>query len=154
MTAEWEEKLLRIEKGEYAPELFMQEISEMVQELVSTYEPVRDPNVLLPSHTVAGRCPHCGAEVIETAKGWECMGKECRFMIWKDNAFFKSIGARMTGEMAEKLISTGEVRVERCVSRKSGKEYPAIISLDLGPDGSVRYKMRFPDRKKKEGGTA
>ena len=159
MTAEWEEKLLRIEKGEYSPELFMQEIGEMVQELVSTYEPVRDPNVLLPSRTVAGRCPHCGAEVIETAKGWECMGKECRFMIWKDNAFFKSIGARMTGEMAEKLmaeklISTGEVRVERCVSRKSGREYPAIISLDLGPDGTVRYKMRFPDRKKKGGGTA
>ena len=154
MTAEWEEKLLRIEKGEYPPELFMQEIGEMVQELVSTYEPVRDPNVLLPSRTVAGRCPHCGAEVIETTKGWECMGKECRFMIWKDNAFFKSIGARMTGEMAEKLISTGEVRVDRCVSRKNGKEYPAIISLDLGPDGTVRYKMRFPDRKKKGGGTA
>ena len=75
-------------------------------------------------------------------------------MIWKDNAFFKSIGARMTGEMAEKLISTGEVRVDRCVSRKSGKEYSAIISLDLGPDGSVRYKMRFPDRKKREGWTA
>ena len=132
----------------------MQEIGEMVQELVSTYEPVRDPNVLLPSHTVAGRCPHCGAEVIETTKGWECMGKECRFMIWKDNAFFKSIGARMTGEMAEKLISTGEVRVDRCVSRKSGREYPAIISLNLGQDGTVRYKMRFPDRKKKGGGTA
>ena len=54
----------------------------------------------------------------------------------------------------KKLISTGEVRVDRCISRKSGKEYPAIISLDLGPDGTVRYKMRFPDRKKKGGGTA
>ena len=154
MTAEWEEKLLRIEKGEYSPELFMQEIGEMVEELVSTYEPVRDPNVLLPSHKVVGSCPHCGAEVIETTKGWECMGKECRFMIWKDNAFFKSIGAQMAEEMAEKLINTGEVLVERCISRKNGTEYPAIISLDPGPDGSVRYKMRFPDRRKREGGTA
>ena len=50
--------------------------------------------------------------------------------------------------------AAGEIRVDRCVSRKSGKEYPAIISLDLRPDGTVRYKMRFPDRRKREGGTA
>ena len=38
MTAEWEEKLLGIEKGGYAPDDFMREIAGMVTDLVKNYE--------------------------------------------------------------------------------------------------------------------
>ena len=38
MTAEWEQKLLQIEKDDYSSGQFMKEISELVTELVNTYE--------------------------------------------------------------------------------------------------------------------
>lgn len=38
MTAEWEQKLLQIEKDDYSSGQFMKEISELITELVNTYE--------------------------------------------------------------------------------------------------------------------
>ena len=38
MTAEWEQKLLKIEKDDYSSEQFMDEIAELINELVDTYE--------------------------------------------------------------------------------------------------------------------
>lgn len=38
MTAEWEQKLLRIEKEDYSSEEFIREICELIAELVATYE--------------------------------------------------------------------------------------------------------------------
>ena len=37
MTAEWETKLTQIEKGQYAPEQFMEEIESMMKTLVNQY---------------------------------------------------------------------------------------------------------------------
>ena len=146
LTADWEEKLLQIERGEYSPDRFMQEIEQMVTELVSTYEAAGDPEILLPSRRVIGKCPHCGSDIIETGKGWKCTGRDCRFMIWKENAYFNSIGISLTEKMAEDLISNGRILVNSCLSKKSGKRYAAVITLETGPDGTVHYSMAFPDK--------
>ncbi|MCD8005209.1 MAG: DNA topoisomerase 3, partial [Oscillospiraceae bacterium] len=45
MTADWEEKLLKIERGEYSSAAFMSEIVEMVTSLVDTYQVVKDAAV-------------------------------------------------------------------------------------------------------------
>ena len=47
MTADWEEKLLKIEHGEYDSDAFMGEISSMVSGLVKTYEAVKGADVLM-----------------------------------------------------------------------------------------------------------
>ena len=146
LTADWEEKLLQIERGDYSPDRFMQEIEQMVTELVSTYEAAGDPEILLPSRRVTGKCPHCGSDIIETGKGWKCTGRDCRFMIWKENAYFNSIGISLTEKMAEDLISNGRILVNSCLSKKSGKRYAAVITLETGPDGTVHYSMTFPDK--------
>ena len=44
MTADWENKLLRIERGEMEPEEFMTEIKEMISSLVNTTEAVKGAN--------------------------------------------------------------------------------------------------------------
>ena len=43
-NADWENKLLRIERGEMEPEEFMTEIKEMVASLVNTTEAVKGAN--------------------------------------------------------------------------------------------------------------
>ena len=89
MTAEWEEKLLGIEKGGYAPDAFMREIEAQVRDLVETYETVKGVRMDMSNgNKVIGSCPHCGADVAERAKGWFCSSRECRFVLWKDNAYF------------------------------------------------------------------
>ena len=47
MTADWENKLLRIERSEMEPEEFMTEIKEMVSSLVNTTEAVKGANALM-----------------------------------------------------------------------------------------------------------
>lgn len=46
LTADWEQKLLKVEKQELAPEDFMKEIGAMISTLVSTYEAVQDAEVM------------------------------------------------------------------------------------------------------------
>ena len=41
MTAEWEQKLLEVEKQDIASEDFMAEIKDMIVDLIETYEPVK-----------------------------------------------------------------------------------------------------------------
>lgn len=44
---------------------------------------------------VIGVCPNCGNSVVEREKGWFCESNPCRFVLWKDNAFFKRLGKRI-----------------------------------------------------------
>ena len=74
----------------------------MVSELVENYEAVKGAETLMNPHKKVGACPCCQADVLERQKGWFCSNKECRFVLWKDNAFFKSIGKQLTASMVEK----------------------------------------------------
>ena len=143
MTADWEEKLLRIEKGEYSADSFMGEITDMIASLVQTYETVKDSDVLLPARTVIGICPHCGKEVLERKKGWFCENRDCRFALWKENAFFNAIGKKLTKDTAEKLLSAGKVRLNGCKSKKSGKTYDTTLILGTEEDGRASFRMEF-----------
>ena len=71
MTADWETKLLRIERGEMEPETFMTEIKEMISSLVTTTEAAKGANALM-KNKIIGVCPNCGANVVEREKGWFC----------------------------------------------------------------------------------
>ena len=82
MTADWEEKLLLIEKKDYTEEDFMREIMEMVSSLIKTYEKAVGADILLPKDTVSfGKCPVCGKPVIERAKSFFCSNRECKMCI-------------------------------------------------------------------------
>ncbi|MCD8013466.1 MAG: DNA topoisomerase 3 [Lachnospiraceae bacterium] len=143
MTADWEEKLVQIEKGLYPAEDFMQEISGMMETMVNTYEVVKGADTLMSNVKVIGNCPHCGAEVVEREKGWFCANRECRFVLWKDNAYFQKIGKRMTAQIAEKLVRDGRVRLKDCKSQKTGKTYNASLLLSTEADGRAKFTMEF-----------
>ena len=127
MTADWEQKLLLIERGEYDPQVFMTEITEMIEGLIRNYDVVKGANVLMAKNKVIGKCPHCGAEVIERKKGWFCSNRECRFAFWKDNAYFSRLGKHMTGQLAEKLVRDGRAKLKDCKSQKTGKTYNCLL---------------------------
>jgi DNA topoisomerase-3 len=147
MTAEWEQKLLGIERGEYDAADFMDGISGMIAGLVTTYEKAKGADALMSRNKVIGTCPHCGAEVLEKQKGWFCSNSECRFILWKDNAYFTKIGKRLTSQIVEKLLKDGRARLKDCKSQKTGKTYNADVLLSTEADGRPQFSMEFDKRK-------
>ena len=141
MTADWEAKLLRIERGEMEPEEFMTEIKDMISSLVNTTGAVEGANMLM-KNKVVGVCPNCGKSVVEREKGWFCENRECRFALWKDNAYFKRLGKHLDGRMVDKLLRDGRVRLKDCKSAK-GKTYNATVLLSTEPDGRSKFSLEF-----------
>ena len=141
MTADWEAKLLQIERGEMEPSEFMTEINTMITELVKNTEMKKGANALM-KNKIIGICPNCGANVVEREKGWFCENRECRFVLWKDNAFFKRLGKRLDSHVADKLLRDGRVRLKDCKSAK-GKTYNATVLLGTEPDGRSKFSLEF-----------
>ena len=141
MTADWETKLLRIERGEMELEEFMTEIKDMISSLVNTTEAMKGANVLM-KNKIVGVCPNCGKSVVEREKGYFCENRECRFVLWKDNAFFKRLGKRLDSHVADKLLRDGRIRLKDCRSAK-GKTYNATVLLSTEADGRSKFSLEF-----------
>ena len=91
---------------------------------------------------IIGVCPNCGKPVVEREKGWFCENRECRFVLWKDNAFFKRLGKRLDAHVADKLLRDGRVRLKDCKSAK-GKTYNATVLLSCEADGRSKFSLEF-----------
>ena len=150
LTAEWEHKLLKIERGEMNADDFINEIKDMVDNLVRNYKAVDGAEVLFPSgRTVVGKCPRCGSDVTESKKGYFCENNDCRFALWKDNRFLTSKKVSLTKKMAEKLLSEGKVYVSGIYSEKTGRKYDAFIVMN--DDGEkTGFSLDFSEYRKKQ----
>jgi len=137
--------LLPTDKGKalitVMPETFMTEINTMITELVKNTEMKKGASALM-KNKIIGVCPNCGANVVEREKGWFCESNPCRFVLWKDNAFFKRLGKRLDGRMADKLLRDGRVRLKDCKSAK-GKTYNATVLLSCEADGRSKFSLEF-----------
>ena len=148
MTAQWEQRLKRIEHGQEEAAGFMDDIVRMVTELVQSAQPVPDAQKLFPSDRPSvGTCPCCGATVTETAKGFFCESRICRFGIWKDNRFFAQIGQSVNKSVVEALIRDGAAKLKGLRSKKTGRRYDATLKMMCGEQGVPRFQMEFEREK-------
>ena len=143
LTAEWEYQLKQIENGQVAPESFMDGISTMVTELVSSYQAVPGADILFPpDREIIGRCPRCGETVTERKQGFFCDNQDCMFVLWKDSRFFSAKKKQLTKELASELLRNGHARLTGCYSEKTGKTYNAVVTLE--DDGQKsNYRLDF-----------
>lgn len=147
LTAEWEYRLGEIERGELAPEDFMDGICAMLKELVGTYQVIEGSEYLFaPPREVVGRCPRCGGEIAEMPKGFFCQDKSCKFAIWKNSKWWAAKRKQPTKAIVAALLKDGRAHVTGLYSEKSGKTYDATVVLeDTGQ--YVNFKLDF-DRQK------
>ena len=144
MTADWETKLTQMEQGVYSPENFMEEIESMMKHLVNQYANTPNaPAKAAPGASVVGVCPHCGADVAEREKGFFCANRECRFVIWKDNAFFARLSKHPTRQLVDKLLRDGRARLKDCKSQCTGKTYNASVLMATEADGRAKFSLEF-----------
>lgn len=143
LTAEWEQRLKQVERGELAPKDFMDGIEALLRELVKTYKPIPGAEVLFPLHQeVIGKCPRCGKRVTESPKGFFCEDRSCGFAMWKNSKFFSAKKKQLTKSVAAALLKDGQVKLTGCWSEKTGKTYDATVILK--DDGEkVSYSMQF-----------
>lgn len=142
LTAEWENKLLDMEKGKVSEDSFYNEINNMVQNIILGCE---DLSPIKTEKQVLGKCPICGADVVEYSKSYSCSDKECKFVIWKENKFLASMKKKMDKRIATDLINKGKSRVNNLVSSK-GNKFNADLVIKA-EDGKVSYSLEFPEKK-------
>lgn len=148
LTAEWEQKLKQIERGELESTLFLQEITEMVQGLVQNSHPVPESSVLFTEKTKSiGVCPRCGSAVVERPKGFLCSNRDCRFALWRQNPFFAAKKKELTAAIASSLLTEGRAFMKGLYSPKTGKTYDAVIVLDDSGGQYVNFKLEFPQKR-------
>ncbi len=96
---------------------------------------------------IVGVCPVCGNHVVDREKGFFCNNMECSFALWKNNRFFESIGKEMTREVADDLLNCGTVKLDNCVSKRTGNKFNCYIDLSIDEEQRPHFEIRFPKKK-------
>lgn len=154
LTAEWENKLLQMEKGIISEREFMESITELVKTLIADYSNVSDDarSVFATENAAEsiGVCPRCGNSVEERKLSYCCMAKGCDFVLWKENKFMQSIGLNFTKKVAVALVSGGGYIAKNLVSKKTGNKYHAKITLIENGGKYPAYHMELLQERKKD----
>lgn len=154
LTAEWENKLLQMEKGLISESAFMDSITELVNKLITDYSTVsEDAKRVFSADSTAesiGICPRCGNAVEERKLSYCCMAKGCDFVLWKDNKFMQSIGLNFTKKVAAALVSGGGYIAKNLTSKKTGNKYSAKITLTENGGKYPAYHMELLQERKKD----
>ena len=149
LTADWEQRLNEVAKGQASPEDFMDGIEAMAAELVKKYSHISEDGQKLfqPEKETVGLCPRCGKPVYEGKKNFACSDRACQFVMWKNDRFWTSRRKEMTQKMAADLLKKGRTSIKGMWSEKKGAAYDEVVVLDDTGEKYVRFKLEFPKRK-------
>jgi DNA topoisomerase III len=130
LTARWEERLAKMEKGAERRPDFMADIDGFTTKLVEEVRRMEGEKLASPSRSrePLGACPKCGAPVVETKKAYSCSAWKktgCDFAIWKQVS-----GKRLSEGQAKQLLAKGRTGQMKGFKSKAGKPYAAALKLD------------------------
>ena len=143
LTAEWENRLTEIAKGNADPDEFMAEIEAQVRQLVKTYSCISadKQNLFQSERVIIGKCPRCGENVYEGKKNFYCGNRSCQFVMWKNDRFFEQRKKAFTPKIAAALLKNGKAKVKGLYSEKTGKTYDATVLLADTGGKYVNYRI-------------
>ena len=158
LTADWENALTLVAKGELPMEDFMADIENMVSELIHTYHEVSDEQkkMFAQEQAALGVCPNCGGQVVKGKFGAYCV-KKCGMNV------SRVMGAALTDAQVKDMLAGKKILLKGLKS-KAGKPYDAYIipsgteeyhyTKDGEEKSGVQFKfvMEFPKKKKSSGG--
>lgn len=143
MTARWEERLAKMEKGAESRAGFMSGINGFAASLVEEVRKLEGEKLAAPeriSREPVGTCPKCGAPVVETKKAYGCSAWKssgCDFAIWKTVS-----GKRLSAGQAKQLLTRRRTPQLKGFKSKAGKPYSAALKLD----DENKVKLEFAER--------
>lgn len=143
LTADWEQRLNEVAKGQASPEDFMDGIEAMAAELVRKYSHISEDGQKLfqPEKETVGLCPRCSKPVYEGKKNFACSDRACQFIMWKNDRFFEQRGKVFTSKIAAALLKDGKAKVKGLRSLRTGKTYDGTIVLADTGGKYVNYRI-------------
>lgn len=143
LTAEWENSLTHIAKGNTAADDFIRGIEDMTRGLVKAYPFLsdRDKSLFREVKPIVGKCPRCGEPVFEGRKNYYCSNRECSFVMWKNDRFFEERKVKFTPKIAAELLEDGKAKVKKLYSPKTGKTYDGTVLLSDTGGKYVNYRI-------------
>ena len=147
MTAEWENKLLLMERGQMDSHKFLQEITDLIDTMIAGCSAIsgEEQNRFHQRESV-GICPVCGNPVYEGKKNFYCNNRECSFSLWKENRYLSSMKKLVDKKMAMDLLAKGRTHVKDLYSQKTGKTFAADLLMKV-EDGRANFSLEFPKNK-------
>ena len=143
MTAEWENDLLRMERGEIKPHDFMQGIHGLIDKMLADLRQI--PTVAAaPNHNKVsvGNCPVCGNPVHESKLSFCCADRSCKFALWKESRYLANMRKTLDKKMAVDLLKKGRTHVKDFYSMKKDKTFAADLVMRV-EDGRAQYSLEF-----------
>lgn len=136
LTGQWEKRLSDMEMGQEDPAIFMRDVVQMTQELVTQVAASKRQEIAKPVREPLGKCPLCGGDVMENKRAYGCQNWKpedggCKFVIWKTIA-----KKRITPNQAKQLLTKGKTGKLRGFTSKKGKKFSATLVLE---DGKVQF---------------
>lgn len=121
LTAEWENMLALISKGEYSKNTFMSEIESMVNKFISTHNHAEESykHVFKSDTETLGKCPNCGGDIIKGKYGAYCESK-CGMNVGR------AMGAALSDANIKSLLQ-GKTTLVKNLKSKTGKTYDAYL---------------------------
>ena len=159
LTADWENELTLVSKGEVDAEQFMSGIEAMVTDLVKTYHSVSDEQKAMfgtgkGGQEVLGKCPKCGADVVKGKFGAYCTGK-CGMNVGK------ALGVTLSDTQVKSLLQGKKILVKGLKGKKGSYDAylipESIEEFSYTKDGKeikgfqYKFKMEFSQKAGKQG---
>ena len=154
LTADWENALTLIAKGEYPPQEFMDGIEVMVKKLVQTYHSVSDEQKSMfggSTRESLGKCPKCGSDVVKGKFGAYCKNK-CGMNV------SRAMGAALTDSQVKSLLDGKKTLIKGLKGKKGSYDAylipEGVEDYSYTKDGKeikgfqYKVKLEFPERKK------
>ena len=159
LTADWENALTLVAKGEYSMQEFMGGIEDMVRDLVQTYHSVSEEQKSMfgggaqgiNAGTALGKCPKCGGDVVKGKFGAYCKNK-CGMNVGR------AMGAVLSDSQIKSMLEGKKTLVKGLKGKKGTYDAylipEGIEDYSYTKDGKEirgsQYKVRleFPKRKK------
>lgn len=148
MTAEFENKLAGIERGEYSFEAFINDCKEFTQNFKNECAKANAKSTDFINQKVICKCPICGGDICDSKFSYRC--NKCDVKISKDR--YKDYGKdNITIAEAKQLLSKGKTTKPVELTFKQGKE-PVECYLIYNHDSNSQYpnSLRFEFIKKEK----
>lgn len=158
MTADWENRLLQIEHGQYSSQEFMNGISQLINRMLLDCRQIDegekkrfayDDNTSggtrmgRPGRESLGKCPVCGSPVYEGGKNFYCSDRNCRFVLWKQNRYLDRMRTSLNARMVKDLLANGRTHVKNLYSVKKDKYFAADLIMEWASDKAT-FGLEFP----------
>lgn len=137
MTGQWEQALVRIERGEYSAEDFRKGIkdytSRIVSELLSLEDRFEHNGIGIP-------CPKCGKGTMQFYKKVvKCDNPACDCHVFREKA-----GKELTNDQLKALLTDGRTGIIKGFKSKQGNSFDAVVTLNRE---TFQTEFSFPERK-------